>query len=545
MRRFFLFIGITLISILLCETAHTQCDNFVGRWQAPGESFTITQVGNIFKMAYKGPNYSSNEASPCNNGQLENEGMKLTYSSQEDVFYWDGRKFKRIGQKPASSNQITTNNQSSCSGFIGEWVSSSNGKFVITQTGNIFKMAYKGPNYSSNDASPCVNGQLENERMKLTYSSSEDLVYWDGTKFFRSSKSLQDPSSDNSLKFEGTWIDIKARNPNSAAKMIIKKAGQNFAIRAWNFSEASGQELPGIYNKENDYITLGYGATIIHKPITNTLLCWGIEFKKDEQNNNSVTQQSNNTIQQSSNVSTSQPPKEIDYNTFKGYVITEKGNYHIKLVNVSVFGELTSSTFISNKILEILPTLNRISQPQSDVIDTLKFVTNVTLSFSEENSGNGAKAYFANVYYDFVLVSFKSVQIVYINGYSKANTCLLARGFSTKSLAATDVFEKSLNKSLNQFFIGNFPITGNILEITETNRKKDEAKSVKINVGSSSGIAEGYSFLITDYNSGKADLIVKEVFENYSLCKVTENEKTILQDINSGKKLKIKTIYKP
>ncbi len=82
---------------------------------------------------------------------------------------------------------------------------------------------------------------------------------------------------------------------------------------------------------------------------------------------------------------------------------------------------------------------------------------------------------------------------------------------------------------------------------TEKNKKQDEAKVVKINLGRKDGLFIGYDFIVIDINtnSSKSDIVASEVFENYSLCKVHENKKRILDDFTAGKKLKIKTSYKP
>ncbi|HYD90508.1 MAG TPA: hypothetical protein VEA37_03355, partial [Flavobacterium sp.] len=108
-------------------------------------------------------------------------------------------------------------------------------------------------------------------------------------------------------------------------------------------------------------------------------------------------------------------------------------------------------------------------------------------------------------------------------------------------------FEKSLNQFLNQFIIGNFPINATITEVTETSRKKDEAKFVKIDVGRNHGIYTGFEFLIPELNTDtkKGDLVVKEVYDTYSICKVAENEKKVLELFNAGQKIKVKTKYKP
>jgi hypothetical protein len=103
---------ISVVALVLFTSAFTpsvfsqNCDKFVGTWIFQSHRFVIVKAGDIYKLNYKGPNYSSQDASPCNNGQLQYEEMKLTYSSTEDKVYWDGMVFKRSGN--ATPQQTTT-----------------------------------------------------------------------------------------------------------------------------------------------------------------------------------------------------------------------------------------------------------------------------------------------------------------------------------------------------------------------------------------------------------------------------------------------------
>ena len=448
--------------MLLSFTSHINaqnvCDNFIGKWDCRGfggHTFIISKNGNIFKMSYKGPNYSTNEASPCNNGQLENEGMKLTYSEKEDAVYWDGKKFTRIGQRPISNNtQKPTNNQTapnnnsdrqtteSCNDFIGIW-KTNNQKFIISKDGPIYKLGYTGPTYSSDNASVCVNGQLEYENMKLTYSPNDNAFFWDGKKFIRESNTI-----------------IKSNQISNGSTVII--------------------------------------------------------------------------------------PTEINFDSFKGYLNNDNENYFVRLKQVNLEGQLKTNSQIHNKILEILAKIKRISQPQCAVNDTLNL--NTSFAFSYRNFSSSAMAsFFADYTIEYTLVSSKSRNIVFQNIYKGTNYKLLTNGFASEADAAKDIINTQINQTLNQFFLGNYPIVADITDVTELNRKKDEAKFVKINVGASQGIFPGFEFIILGINKNdkKGDISVTEVFEDYSICKVLTSAKDILRTVSTEQqKLKVKTKYK-
>lgn len=424
------------------------CSSFVGKWATRDEIFTITQDGNIFKMAYKGPNYSSNEACPCKDGQLENETMKMTYLPSEDVFYWDGRKFKRIGTKPAissqpsSGGQIVTSESVSCDNFIGIWKTPDE-KFIISKDGPIYKLNYSGPNHNTLNASVCNNGQLEVENMKLTYSPNDKAFFWDGRMFKKDQNTI-----------------------------ISRSQGDN-------------------------------GGEIIM-------------------------------------------PKEVNLASFRGFLIDEQSRYAIQIKSVVVNDELNRKAVIQSKIIEYLQKLKRLNQPPSNINDTLNFTAEINFSY-RNLFANGANVYFADYTLIFKMSESKNSATLFQNTYNGTNYSLLAKGFNSKLEAENNIIFVELEQVLSQFIIGNFPIKATITEVIETSRKKDEAKIVKIDVGRDQGIYIGFEFLISELNSEakKGDLVVKEVYDTYSICKVAENEKKVLELFNTGQKIKVKTKYKP
>lgn len=236
-----------------------------------------------------------------------------------------------------------------------------------------------------------------------------------------------------------------------------------------------------------------------------------------------------------------------NYNSFNGFFIYDSTGYYVKLQKVNFTGKYFSKPQFENKLLQILPSIKRISQPQKEIQDTLNLVVNLSVSVADEKSFNGNTSYFAYCNYQFILYSSKTKAAVWKNNYNKSNQGLLSKGFASPDDAVNDAIETSLNQYLNQFIIGNFPISGIITEVTEVSKKKDEAKFVRINVGSNFGILPNYEFIVPEFNDDfkKGNLLVKEVYENYSICKVLDNEEKLLELFNSRKPIKIITKYKP
>ena len=249
---------------------------------------------------------------------------------------------------------------------------------------------------------------------------------------------------------------------------------------------------------------------------------------------------------ESSSASTQQQivNKPVDISAFNGYMLTENGNYFLNVQNITVGDELQNTSEIKNKILTVLSALKIISQPKAAVDDTLSLVSRIDFSYGIYSNTNSS--YFANCVIYYSLVSKKNGNVLFQNTYKPGNFRLLSQGFSSKLEAQRDIINREINQTLNQFFIGNFPITAEIIEITEKNRKEDEAKFVKINVGRNKGIFTGFEFIIPELNKNykKGDLSVTEVFEDYSICKVKNLEKEILSLKGSGKQIKVVTKYK-
>lgn len=237
--------------------------------------------------------------------------------------------------------------------------------------------------------------------------------------------------------------------------------------------------------------------------------------------------------------------KPVDFSKYSGYLTTNKGNYYIKVNSVNVIDELNNLSEIKSIFLTNLFSLKSISQPSTIVSDTLMVNASINLTY-RNYSTNTFVAYFADCIFDYSLTSIHSGQTVFQNNYKKTNYSLLAKGFNSKIDAERALINSELKQTFNQFIIGNFPITADITEIVEKNRKQDEAKIVKINVGRNKGVFVGFEFVIPELNKNEknGDISVTEVFEDYSICKVKNFEKEILERNKSGGKISVKTKYK-
>lgn len=240
----------------------------------------------------------------------------------------------------------------------------------------------------------------------------------------------------------------------------------------------------------------------------------------------------------------------VDYKIFKGYLISDPLKANIRISNIRINDELNNISETKKIILESFQQMRRLEYKNiyGSLLfnDTLSF--EIIANFSYRNySSNGSLVHFADCMLEIKLINETLPSMTKQNIYKLSNYSLLSKGFSSPIEANRNLLAENFNQTLSQFIIGNFPLQGEIIEVVEKNSKQTEAKIVKIDAGRRDGIFNGYSFFITNKGSqsNKADIVVKETFEDYSLCKVIENEKLILENYQLGKKLYVKTIYSP
>jgi len=237
----------------------------------------------------------------------------------------------------------------------------------------------------------------------------------------------------------------------------------------------------------------------------------------------------------------------VDLTKFKGVFNYDGKSYDILIDKLAITDETNNISEAQEKILSHVAKVPRMSKPSnSSSINSYSLSTTAILNYSNFSNNPASPKYFA--YCNFTIsIKDKSKKVLFENSYKLSNYKLLSRGYETMLAASKNLTDNEYVKAFNQFFIGNFPLSGDIIEITETSKKRDAAKMVKINLGRLDGVNDGYQFVISAIlpSSDKGDIEVKEIFDSYSLCKAINNEKKILELSSSGNPIKIKTKYKP
>jgi hypothetical protein len=349
-------------------------------------------------------------------------------------------------------------------------------------------------------------------------------------------------------QFEGKWIagaSSQVRyDGNRITEIIVTRNGSNF-IFEFNKNDL-GLKTMGAPDQSNN-ISLYGGKWSVALDATNNdnLFLNGSIFHRVGTSKNTVI----NNVQQTN---TYTPPpvinKPVDYKSYTGYLNFDNTGLIIRIANISVDDEEGNISEAQTKILETLIDMKRLKKenPSSfSSTDTLKMFVSMKFSYRYRSTVSGI-GYFADCIIGIHLKN-KTSTLTYKNIYTLSNYGILARGFASKLDANRSLIINDFNQTLSQYIIGNFPLSGEIIEVTEKNKKQDEAKMVKINLGRKDGLFVGCSFIVTDFSSSstKPDIVAKEVFDDYSLCKVQENDKKILENLIAGKKLKIRTTYKP
>jgi hypothetical protein len=237
----------------------------------------------------------------------------------------------------------------------------------------------------------------------------------------------------------------------------------------------------------------------------------------------------------------------VDVSKYAGIIYGSSNVYYFKISDIQAYDELNNNSEIKSKILDVLSQIKRISHTVPDgPMDTLTFNANLGMSY-REYPRNGSTTFFADCVFDMSFTDTKTHQQLFHNSYKATNYNILSAGYASKLDAGRNLISNKLLQPLSQFIVGNFPLTGEITDIIEKNKKQDEAKAVKINIGRNQGVLIGYGFYISSINQNttKSDLIVKEAYDDYSICKVVNNEKEILQLKSTAQKLKVQSIYRP
>ncbi|HYD21308.1 MAG TPA: hypothetical protein VEB40_07540 [Flavipsychrobacter sp.] len=232
-------------------------------------------------------------------------------------------------------------------------------------------------------------------------------------------------------------------------------------------------------------------------------------------------------------------PVAIDLST---YIEMENETYYVSLQDIQVSDELSNTSEVQATIINILSGSKRFSANSARPITDTLYATSM-VSFSYGSPIIDTKLFTSDCDVEIVFTSKKSGNVLYKNSYHKTGN---SAGFSSKLAAERAIIATDLKQIFYQFIVGNFPISGEITEVIEKSRKQDEAKIVKINVGSNHGVSESFRFYLKDSEKqAEYDVVVQKVFEDHSICKVNNSQKKILDLTTANQKIKVETRYKP
>ncbi len=254
---------------------------------------------------------------------------------------------------------------------------------------------------------------------------------------------------------------------------------------------------------------------------------------------NTTVEKDNNSVALFDNI----PP--VNLSIITGHIISEDKSYAMRVQKIEVTNSTTSVSYVQSKMINFLGKIKILERVTANIADSLQLIAKVRFS-SRDYSTNNKLSFFTDGIFELSMQNSRTKQIVFINNYKLSNFSLLASSYLSKQESESEFIDKQLLPTLGQYIVGNFPITGNISEIIEKNHKNEEAKLVKINVGSNQGVLNGFEFYFPDLGSGKnSDLVVKEIYPDYSICKVKNNGQKIIAANFPGQNLKVKTVYHP
>lgn len=332
----------------------------------------------------------------------------------------------------------------------------------------------------------------------------------------------------------------------------------------------------GIYSAEPNLSNSGFGMMYSTKKYPRgtkvTLNCIAMMPKTDNGFNvgefsiKSETNLGVQVISNSSSNSQNQTPNQTAIATtpteiaslkpsFTGLLSLDTGQAIISIVFNSIEDEFGKGYEIKNKILELLKGNRRINEINKNGIDTANIPIRYRLECNTKTFYNPSYSSFSKstVYTADLRLSLylweinKSGRI--IKGTPSENKVISTKTFLggtyISEQGAFDALLPKIEEPLFQKFYSYFPINATLTEITDAN-KKGEPKKVKISCGINQGVLKNFKFKIIDpaRKDEEYDLEVTELFDDYSTCKVKNNESVIATRFNAKDKIGVTTIYK-
>ncbi len=451
------------------------------------------------------------------------------------------------GSKDVFANQEVTNsnNKLSIEKFLGKWKSNteagetshatikSEGGNIIVLLGTWKEILYQNTGVFK-DGKIKVSFQFKGET-EISYSEEDGqpYIYIFGKKMGKVITNSNSPTTAD--KFIGLWY-------GNEGPITIKKDGDFYILEGYPFGREVLKYSDGVLKSSGMMGDLTYSESSGH------IYFFSREFEKAK--SNSITQNQSNSNNNPSNkeATTSSLP------AFTGLLSLDTSNAIISIVFSSIEDEIGNENKIKNKIVELFKLNKKVKEVTSGGVDTsnipirYRIECNTKTFYTSKLSGNQT-AYSADLRLSIFLWELdKSGRK--INGTPSDNQLIhmkesfLGGGYVSKQGAFEAVLPK-IEASFNQILYAYFPVNATITEITDTN-KKGEPKKVKISCGINQGVLKNFKFKIIDPSrkSEEYDLEVSELFDNYSICNVKNNESLIQNLFAATGKVGATTIYK-
>jgi hypothetical protein len=328
----------------------------------------------------------------------------------------------------------------------------------------------------------------------------------------------------------------------------------HFLADCWLYGNVfEGYWNNGIYWKEPDLKSSGFQMMYTIKKIpsgTKLILNCTATMPKTDNGFNveefTIDSETNLGVQ-----SVTTPPVISSISEYNGQLITETLKANISFVFKSIEDEAANQPLLKNMFLNVINTNKRFIKNNStsaspNPTDLRNFQIDIELkTFYTPKQRANQTGYTAELRLVMFLWELNS-QGQKIKGTPSKNILIkeyLGAAYATKQ-KAVEALANYIDNNFNYRLLSFFPITTEIAEIIDANNK-GEPKKVKISCGLNQGTFKNMKFDIIDSQrkTEDFDLDVTEVFDDYSICKVKNNESLISDAFKANRKIKIVTSY--
>lgn len=239
---------------------------------------------------------------------------------------------------------------------------------------------------------------------------------------------------------------------------------------------------------------------------------------------------------------TSGDAKQIDYTQKSRFVKFRNGRVNIS--SITITDELNNIRHIQTLVMDAFTSMPLLEDHNRNTItEDYEIVANIEMSYPSVNLSNGTRGFFASAVMRFELFNAQERKLLAQFNMSKTNRTLLGKPFAQKLEAQQDLLTNEVKSGLYTVFYKAFPVSAIITDVTDTKKKGEEAKHVKINVGNDLGILTGFLFKLADDSSNSVALQVIGTTAKTATCKVLKYEKELMEKFKSNTEIKVLTAY--